>query len=242
IVSMGNVAGSGGYYVATLADTIYAEPATITGSIGVVGGKIITKGLFDWAGMSFHEYKRGKFADIWNTNRRYSDDERTLLWGFMERVYGDFKNRVLEGRKDRIKGELEPLAGGRVYAGAAALDIGLIDQLGGFADAIKHAADAAELGGKYEVRVFPRPKSFFDMLGEAFGGEKEEDEFTFVKLARPGVGSKYAALPPVAAGLDALRSIDPGKAKALQNFLIQMELFSDERVLMVDTSLSTLCP
>ncbi len=241
IVSMGNVAGSGGYYVATLGDTIYAEPTTLTGSIGVVSGKIITKGLFDWAGMSFHEYKRGKFADVWNTNRRYNDDERALLRTFMDRVYDDFKNRVLEGRKDRIKGELEPLAGGRVYAGSRALEIGLVDQLGGFAEAMKHAADEADLGGKYEVRIFPRPKSFFDLLGEAFGGEKEDDEFTIAKLAQPKVGSKFATLPPVAAGLDALRSIDPGKAKALQNFLIQMELFSDERVLMVDTGLSTLC-
>ena len=112
------------------------------------------------------------------------------------------------------------------------------------AKAMQHRPDTPWTGPVevYMTFVFPRPKSFFDLLGEAFGGEKEDDEFTFVKLARPGVGSKYAALPSVAAGLDALQSIDPGKAKALQNFLIQMELFSDERVLMVDTSLSTLCP
>ncbi len=233
IVSMGNVAGSGGYYVATLADTIFAEPATITGSIGVVGGKIVTKGLWDWVGITGHEFKRGKHADIMNTNRKFSDDERAVVSKMMNRVYEEFKARVKEGRGDHIKGDLEPLAGGRVYTGKQALEIGLVDRLGGFADAIKYAAGEAELGGDYELKVFPKPKNILDMFAEALGGKEEDDNFVSLKAAGAKIGAKFAGLPTIATGLEALSKVDPMKARALQNFLIQMELLSNEGVLLV---------
>lgn len=231
IVSMGNVAGSGGYYVSTLADTIFAEPSTITGSIGVVGGKVITKGIWDWAGISMFEYKRGKHADIMNTNRRFSDEERSLITTMMNRVYGEFKDRVIEGRGKKIKGDLEPLAGGRVYTGKQALEIGLVDKLGGFADAIKHTASEAELGSDYELRVFPPPRTFMDIFAEAFGGNKEKDEM--VDTSVDGIGRGMFALPAVSETLETLRKIDPAKARCTENFLKQVELLSRERVLMI---------
>ena len=242
IVSMGNVAGSGGYYVSTLGDTIFADPTSITGSIGVVGGKIVTKGLWDWAGVTSSEIKRGKFSDIMNTNRPFSDDERKVMQGFMDRVYEDFKNRVREGRGDRIKGDLEPLAGGRVYTGKEALEIGLVDKLGGFTDAIKFAVEKASMGGKYDLRVFPRPKTFIDILGEAFGGQKADDEFdsTVVSVGRIA-GGRFATLPAVAGALEAVKAVDPAKANAVANFVIQLELFSRERVLLIDSNLANLC-
>ncbi len=231
IVSMGNVAGSGGYYVSTLADTIFAEPSTITGSIGVVGGKIVTRGIWDWAGISMFEYKRGKHADIMNTNRRFSDEERSLITTMMNRVYGEFKDRVMEGRGKKIKGDLEPLAGGRVYTGKQALEIGLVDKLGGFADAIKHTASEAELGSDYELRVFPPPRTFMDIFAEAFGGNKEKDEMVDTSVG--GIGRGLFALPAVSETLETLRKIDPAKARCTENFLKQVELLSRERVLMI---------
>lgn len=240
IVSMGNVAASGGYYVSTMADTIIAEPSTITGSIGVVGGKMVTKGLWDWVGVTSHEYKRGKHADLLNTNRPFSDEERTKMMSFMDHIYGEFKKRVLEGRADKIQGELEPLAGGRVYTGEQALKIGLVDKLGGFADAIKLAATNAELGSKYDVRVYPKPKNFLEMLSEALDPGKADDEFVRAPEIIGSTRAKLMGIPSVAAGLEALRTIDPTKAKAVENFLIQAELLGKENVLVVDTRLSTM--
>ncbi|MFQ5502277.1 MAG: signal peptide peptidase SppA [Phycisphaerae bacterium] len=236
IVSMGNVAASGGYYVSTLADSIFAEPITITGSIGVVGGKIVTKGLWDWAGVTNHEYKRGARADMMNTNRRFSDDEREVVMGFMNRVYGEFKDRVLAGRKSKLTGEIESLAGGRVYTGTEALKIGLVDQLGGFADAIKYAAAEAEVSD-YELRVYPRPQTLMDVFSELFGGKESDDDF--VHMAEGAVGSRFAAIPTFATAIEALKTIDPEKARVVQDFLIHMELLSGERVLMVGPTFTT---
>jgi len=233
IVSMGNVAGSGGYYVATMADTIFCQPGSITGSIGVVGGKLVTKGLWDWVGVTGHEYKRGKHADVMNTNRKFSEEERAIIKGMMDRVYVEFKDRVIEGRGKRIKGELEPLAGGRVYTGKQALDIGLIDQLGGFADAIKYTADKAQLGSKYELRVFPRPKTLGDILSEVFGGSEDKDEMVHAGMPSMRLGGRFGAMPTIAAAVEAASAVDPVKAQAIKNFLIQLELLQREGVLLV---------
>lgn len=230
IVSMGNVAGSGGYYVSALADVIFAEPSTITGSIGVVGGKIVTKGLWDWVGITSHEFKRGEHADLMTTNRRFSDEERAMVQGWMNRIYEDFKGRVVEGRGKKIKGDLEPLAGGRVYTGKQALEIGLVDRLGGMADAVKFAASKAELGTNYEVRVYPEPQTIFDKIMEGMSEDDDADKFVSIQTA---LSSRFAGLPQVASTLEALKALDPAKAVALQKFLIQMELFSSECVLLI---------
>ncbi len=232
IVSMGNVAGSGGYYVSCLADSIFAEPGTITGSIGVVGGKIVTKGLFDWAGITTHEYKRGQHADIMNTNRVFSEEERKVISAMMNRVYDEFKGKVTQGRGEKIKGELESLAGGRVYTGEQAIKIGLVDQLGGFADAVKYAASEADLTGDYDLRMFPKPKSLIDVLSEAFGGSEKEDQFISTHIASQG-RMRLATLPEIATGLEMLRRIDPAKAQVMENFLIQVELLGQEGVLLL---------
>ena len=240
IVSMGNVAASGGYYVSALADTIFAEPCSITGSIGVVGGKLVTGGLWDWAGVTGHEYKRGKRADVMNTNRPFSEEERHLVQGIMNRVYGDFKGRVLEGRKDRLKGEIESLAGGRVYTGTQALEIGLVDRLGGFADAIKYTADEAELSD-YELRVYPRPKTIFDIMAEMFGGKESDNQFVSLQAGGSGrLGLNLSRLPAVAPMIQAIKAVDPQKAKIVQDFLVQLELFSGERVLLLGPTSTTL--
>jgi protease-4 len=242
VISMGNVAGSGGYYVATLGDTIFAEPCTITGSIGVVGGKIVTKGLWNWVGVTSAEYRRGKMSDIMNTNREFTEDQRAVIQGMMNRVYEEFKGRVKEGRGERIKGDLEPLAGGRVYTGKEALPLGLVDRLGGFADAIRYTAEKADLGSEYELRIYPRPKTLIDILADLFGGQKEEEEFAGLPALGSTLGGRFTKLPTVVAALQAAEAVDPAKARALQVFMAQLELFGRESVLVIDSNLAALCP
>ena len=239
VVSMGNVAGSGGYYVATQGDAIFADPGTLTGSIGVVGGKLVTKGLWDWAGVTSHEYKRGKHCDVLNSNRPFDETERKLIETLMNRVYDEFKGRVTEGRGKKIKGELESLAGGRVYSGQQALEIGLIDRLGGFSDALKHTAGEANLGSDYELRIFPRPKTILDLIAEALGGKEKDDEFVLAaNRLKASLGTGFAQAPGMAAALDAVQAIDPAKAKKLREFMIQVQLLSDENVLLVGPEVS----
>ncbi|MCH8054312.1 MAG: signal peptide peptidase SppA [Planctomycetes bacterium] len=221
IVSMGNVAGSGGYYVSCAADTIFAEPGTITGSIGVVGAKFVTKGFWDWAGVNWHPIQRGRNADIMATDEKWSDAHRTKIQTWMEDIYGVFKSRVQEKRGDKLAKPLEELAGGRVYTGAQALELGLVDKLGGLHDALKYASLEANLGEDYDVTILPKPKTIFDMLFENFGA-----------LAN---AQGHPALPNTAlqAALPVLRSLEPLKAEALLRMLQQVELFQKEKVLTV---------
>lgn len=244
VVSMGNVAGSGGYYVACMAKTIFAEPTTITGSIGVVGGKMVTRGLWDWVGVTSHEYKRGARSDLLNGNRMFSDDERKVIRDMMLRVYGDFKGRVMIGRGDRIKQDLEQLAGGRVYTGKQALEIGLVDKLGGFWDAIRFAKEQAELD-KFELKVFPEPKTFADILGEAMGREDEADveAAVAVDLSRLFAGSVGGSATGPLAAITAspmfavAQTVDPARTAALAQFLRMVETLGRERVLLADPSI-----
>ncbi len=221
IVSRGNVAGSGGYYVACGADTIFAEPGTITGSIGVVGAKFVTKGLWDWAGVSWHPIQRGRNADIMATSEKWSEDHRTKIRTWMEDIYSVFKSRVEEKRGDKLTKPLEELAGGRVYTGAQALELGLIDKLGGLQDALKYASLEANLGEDYDVTILPKPKTIFDMLFENIG---------VLAKARSGPAMPNAALQ---AALPMLQSLEPLKAQALVRMLQQIELLQKETVLTV---------
>ena len=158
----------------------------------------------------------------------------------MNRIYGEFKGRVLEGREERLKGEIESLAGGRVYTGTQALELGLVDRLGGFADAIKFAAAEAEISD-YELRVFPKTKTIFDMMAELFGGKESDDQFVSLQGGSSGrLGLNLSRMPTLAPMIEAIKAVDPQKAKILQDFLVQLELFSSERVLLLGPGSTTL--
>lgn len=145
IVSMGGVAASGGYYVACGADRIFAEAGTITGSIGVVGMKFVVGGAMEKLGITTHSTQRGKNAGAMSMMRGFTPEEAGLVRKSMDDVYATFKKRVTDGRGKALKGDLEPLAGGRVYSGIQALKIGLVDEIGGLSEAIAQAASAAKL-------------------------------------------------------------------------------------------------
>jgi len=222
IVSMGNVAGSGGYYVACGAETIFAGPSTITASIGVIGGKLVTTGMWGKLGINWHAVERGEMAGMMSSAERFSDAERAKLRDYMETVYEIFKKHVTDARGDRLAKPIDEIAGGRVFTGAQALELGLVDKIGGLDDAIKFAAQQANLG-EYDVRVIPEPFSIFDL----FTGGRKDDEF-----ARGSFAGKLglADLPPFQTALPAIARVDPLRAKAIVQALQRIELVHQEGV------------
>jgi protease-4 len=167
VVSMGNVAGSGGYYVACAADTVFADASTITASIGVVSGKLVTTPMWNKIGITFKPYARGQSAALFNSNEVFSPAERAQMQAFMDEIYGVFKQHVTDSRGKRLKKPLDEIAGGRVYTGRQALELGLVDKLGTLNDAIVYIAKEAKLqDGTYEVRPVPEPKNFLEQLME----------------------------------------------------------------------------
>jgi len=226
VVSMGDVAASGGYYVSVAADTIFADPGTITGSIGVVGGKIVTKGLWDWAGVSFHEIKRGRNADLANTNRKCDDRERAFIVQLIKEVYDVFTGHVKASRGKRLKDDIAKLAGGRVYTGQLALANGLIDRIGGLDDAIRFAADEANLA-EYDIRVLPKPKTFLDLFMKGLGADEDDDNASAAASSWPVAAPGLEMLAPV------LKPLGPARARMIARFLMRVDLLGRERVLTV---------
>jgi protease-4 len=179
IVSMGDVAASGGYYVACASETIYADPSTITGSIGVVGGKLATVKLWNRVGVNWSSTQRGKNADILGGSGTFSDEQRALFQSWMDEVYGVFKGHVVAIRGEKLKKPIEELAGGRVYTGRQALEVGLVDRLGGLEDALKFAAAEAKVAD-YRVETLPKPINFLDAL---LGQDSKDDDPTKLEFA-----------------------------------------------------------
>jgi protease-4 len=144
IVSMGAVAGSGGYFVACPADVIVAQPGTITGSIGVFGGKAVTAALTDTLGINYGSVQQGRNALMYSTHRRFDDTELERLDAFLDHVYDDFTTKVADGR-NMTRDDVHAIAKGRVWTGADAAENGLVDTLGGLRDAIRIARERAGL-------------------------------------------------------------------------------------------------
>jgi protease IV len=144
VVSMGEAAASGGYYIACPADVIVALPATLTGSIGVFGGKMVVRELFDRLGLTTGTVSHGARSLMFSTRRGFSDDERERLAATIDAIYDDFVAKVAQGRGRPVT-EIESIARGRVWTGSDALGIGLVDELGGLRDAVRIARSRAGL-------------------------------------------------------------------------------------------------
>ena len=172
IVSMGDLAASGGYYIAAPADTIVADATTITGSIGVFGLSFNVRGLLnDKLGISVGDISTSPLADMNSGLTSYSDQERELVAESIDRTYQTFLQRVADGRGMTID-EVDAVAQGRVWSGADAKEQDLVDVVGGFSDAITLAGQAGGLGdGPYSVRVLPREKTFFEKLNQDLSGQ-----------------------------------------------------------------------
>lgn len=162
-VSMGRVAASGGYYISTGATRVFAQPDTLTGSIGVVGGKLALGGMLKNVGVDTYSLAKGKRAAMWSPMTAWTPDERALVLAMMEDVYKVFVGRVAEGR-GKTYDEVHALAQGRVWTGAAAKERGLVDELGDLEAAIAAARSAAQIGSEVALEVYPPEPTLKDML------------------------------------------------------------------------------
>jgi protease-4 len=216
IASMGNVAGSGGYYIAMGADTIFAEPGTITGSIGVVGGKIALEGLFNKVGITTSVVAIGKNSGINSLTAGFTDSEREAMTKLLLDIYRQFTTKAAQGRKMEYD-KLEQLARGRIYSGATAVKLGLVDRLGTLHDAINHAKQAAKLGpeDKVELLVLPKPVSPLESL---FGPLNPDDQ------ARVSTDSAL---------FNAMKAIAPDLANDLRNAWQINKLARESRLMLM---------
>ena len=170
IVSMSDYAASGGYYMSCIADTIVAQPTTLTGSIGIFGMFPNFAGVADKIGVNFSTVKTNEIADLGNTMRPMTDSERAIIQNHVNRGYELFISRCAEGR-NTSNDEIKLVAEGRVWTGSDALSIGLVDVLGGLDEAIAIAAAKAELTDNYAVAEYPKQKDVFTKLIEDLTGE-----------------------------------------------------------------------
>jgi protease IV len=162
---MGDTAASGGYYIAMGADRIFAEPGTLTGSIGVVGGKLALEKFYEKVGITTSIIQRGKNSGVLSMTTPFSESERAAMQKMLNDIYAQFTQKAAAGRKMDVE-KLEKLARGRVYTGAQALQLGLVDELGTLSDAITYAKKAAGLDpdSKLERLDLPKPTSPFEAL------------------------------------------------------------------------------
>lgn len=216
VASMSDVAGSGGYYIAMGADTIFAEPGTITGSIGVVGGKLAIGGLFEKLGITTSVVARGKNSGINSTLSGFSDSEREAMTKLLHDIYRQFTEKAAKGRKMDVA-KLEKLARGRIYSGSTALKLGLVDKIGTLDDAVEHAKQLAKLGpdDKVERLLLPRPTSPLEQL---LGPINPEEQTRM---------SSDSAL------ISALRALSPDLAEDLQQAMLVNRLAREARLTLM---------
>ncbi|MEQ1692870.1 MAG: signal peptide peptidase SppA, partial [Gemmatimonas sp.] len=167
VVSMGTVAASGGYWISTAASRVFAQPNTITGSIGVFALVPNLKGIASKNGITFDTEKTGRYADIFTLTRPRTDDELAILQRGTDAVYAAFIDRVAAARKLSAD-SVRQIAEGRVWSGTDAMRIGLVDSIGGIDAAIKSAAGLAKVVGDYDIKEYPRSKSTTELLTEMF--------------------------------------------------------------------------
>ncbi len=169
VISMGSYAASGGYWISAFGDRIFAQPDTVTGSIGVFGIIPNIQRLANDHGVTFDSVKTGKFAGgLLTVARPRTDEEMAIFQKSVDWVYGQFIAKVSEGRK-LAPGRVEEIAQGRVWSGTDAKAIGLVDEIGGLDAAIKYAAGKAGLGDHYKVVEYPKSKNLSEALAEFFG-------------------------------------------------------------------------
>ena len=189
VVSMGEAAASGGYYIACPADVIVALPSTLTGSIGVFGGKMVVRGLLDRLGLSTGTVSHGERSLMYSPRRVFSDDERERLAVLMDAVYDDFVAKVARGR-GRPVADIEAIARGRVWTGSDARDIGLVDQLGGLHDAVRIARTRGGLPSDAAVRQ----AIHVPVLARLGTAKNTDDPRALMPTTLPGLSDLTAAL------------------------------------------------
>lgn len=179
VVSMGDVAASGGYYIAVGADKIFAEPTTITGSIGVFGTIPNATELAENIGINAEQVGTNKNSVDYSLFEPMTDGFRNMMQESVEGTYNTFLERVAEGRKITVA-EADSMAQGRVWSGVDAKNLGLVDELGSLDDAIKSAAELADVAS-YGIKIFPKYKSGFERFMEDYGGASSKIKQDFIR-------------------------------------------------------------
>jgi protease-4 len=180
-------------------------------------------------GISFKEYKRGANAGLLSSADVFSPAEREKMQGWMDDIYGVFKGHVTAIRGDRLKKPIDEIAGGRVYTGKQALELGLVDKIGTLEDAIHYIAEKAKLSD-YDVRVVPKPKNFIEKLVEEISGNKDESEGLTAGTRLPGV----AGQPSLAdLALPYLQHLDPQRVHTVKMALGRLQLMQQEGAVLM---------
>ncbi len=175
VISIGSMAASGGYYLASAGDYIFADRTAIVGSIGVVGGKFVLKDLYDKLGLTTESFKQGRNAGLFSSNEKWTDRQRRMIRTWMQQTYDQFTQRVMTTRQGKIK-DIDQVARGRIFLAQQAKDLGMVDELGGCESAIVYAAKKAGLEtGGYDVRTLPAAKTLADLFS---GRDNDEDAST----------------------------------------------------------------
>ncbi|MGB7441896.1 MAG: signal peptide peptidase SppA [Coleofasciculaceae cyanobacterium] len=189
VVSMGDVAASGGYWISTYSDRIFAEPNTVTGSIGVFGVQFNVQEIANENGLTWDVVKTGRFADSLSIARPKTEQELSLAQKSVNQIYNQFLEKVAESRK-LPKEKVQEIAQGRVWSGKEAKQLGLVDEIGGLEDAINYAAKQAELGDNWQLEEYPKVSSFEERILKKLTGQasnhitQQPDQLTaeFLKL------------------------------------------------------------
>ncbi len=203
VVSMGDVAASGGYYMAAPAHAIVAQPGTITGSSGVATGKFVVKGALDKIGVGVEGVTDGRMAGIYSPFSAFTPAERSRMEDQMQAIYEQFISRVASGR-NMPADKVDAVAQGRVWTGRQAQGLGLVDELGGLDRAIRIATERAKLdpARQVELVVYPQPRSVYEILANPLGAAAAGVE---VALRRPDT----AFVPPAITNLLRFRRGEP---------------------------------
>ncbi|MDO8607946.1 MAG: signal peptide peptidase SppA [Phaeospirillum sp.] len=207
VVSMGNVAASGGYFVAMAADRIIAQPGTITGSIGVFTGKMVLDEFWKKLGVSWDEMHRGDNAAMWSANRPFSPQAQGRIDALLDHIYADFSGKASDGRGIAAD-KMDQLARGRIWTGADAKALGLVDRLGGWHEAVAAVREVAGMKPDEPVRLvdYPRPRKIWEVLAEAMAGGSVTERRQLAALLKAA-----AVLEPLTARLPILAE-PPGAA------------------------------
>ncbi len=198
IVSMGATAGSGGYFVAMAADKIVAQPATITGSIGVFGGKMVTTGFWNKVGVTWDEVHTSRNADAWTPIKDFSPEQRARMEKWLDRIYADFTSKVAQGRNLPLE-TVEKIAKGRIWTGEDAKRLGLVDELGGFPAALRIVRQSLKLSDRapLKLKVYPEKRTLYSFFSDLKQIAADEE---------PSAGFVHAVerLQPLVKTMDAL--------------------------------------
>jgi protease-4 len=195
VCSMGDIAASGGYYIASACEKIVSNPGTLTGSIGVIMSFMNLKDLYKWAKVEPNIIKAGKFKDVGSESRAMTPEERDLMQKMINDVHMQFKNDVLAGRKGKLDAEtVEMYADGRVLSGAQAKILGFVDELGGQEDAIRIAGEMAGIKGEPDVVTYDHKPNRWEVL---MGNESQASNFDRIMgFLKQGMSASVLPLNP----------------------------------------------